>query len=153
MKPRLLAATALSLLALSAHAQQPGAGSTQITPASATPQTQSQPNLRTDSTPHTNLSPSTDSAPAPESLGVDATPIVDLGWDWSLPQDNNVPSVLKRIVTRKGVTTVVDVQTLPAITLPVTNPPDPPTVIIADIPEPPVVLKPAPPDPLTGIPQ
>jgi hypothetical protein len=140
MKPRLLAATALPLLALSAYAQQPtqsGIASTQLTSA--------------DSTPQTYLSPST--APAPETLGLDATPFLNLGWDWSLAQDNNQPSVLKRIVTHKGQTTVVDVQTLPAITRPVTNPPDPPTRILADIPRPPVVLKPTPPDPLTGIPQ
>jgi hypothetical protein len=157
MKPRLFAACILFLIALAACVQaqqaEPGADSTQLSPASAAPRTHVQPNLRTDSMPHTYEDPSTDSDPAPETLGVDAMPVVDLGWDWSLPQDSDQPSVLRRIVTRKGITSVVDVQTLPVVPLPVTNPPDPLSRIIADIPQPTVTLKPPPPDPLAGLPQ
>jgi hypothetical protein len=162
MKPlcRLFAASTLSLLAVSAYAQagvpaaEPGTGSTQVKPASAAPETSSQPNLRTDSMPHTNQDATTDSAPAPETLGMDATPIIDMGLDWSLPQTSTEPAVLKKIVTsKKGQVSVVEVQTLPVMPLPVINPPLPPVVTILDIPRPGVTLKPTPQDPLSGIPQ
>jgi hypothetical protein len=158
MKPllRLVAAATFSLLAVGAYAQtaEPGTSSTQVKPASAAPETSAQPNLRTDSMPHTNQDATTDSAPAPETLGMDATPVMDMGLDWSLPQTSTEPSVLKRIATsKKGQVSVVDVQTLPVVALPVTNPPLPPTVTILDIPRPPVTLMPPPQDPLAGIPQ
>lgn len=157
MKPicRLFAVSALLLLAVSAYAQtaEPGTASSQVKPASAAPQTSAQPNLRTDSMPHTNQDASADSGPAPETLGMDATPIIDMGLDWSLPQTSTQPSVLKKIETKKGQVSVVEVQTLPVVALPVTNPPLPPTVVIQDIPQPPVAMVPMPQDPLAGIPQ
>jgi hypothetical protein len=154
MKLRLFACIVL-LLALGAcvRAQQaePDAGTSQLSPAGGASQTHAQPDLRTNSSPQSYEDP--DSGPAPETLGVDAAPVVDLGWDWSLPQESDQPSILRRIVTRKGITSVIEVQTSPVTPLPVTNPPDPPSRVIADIPQPPVTLKPPPPDPLAGLPQ
>ena len=160
MKPLsdLLAALTLVLLSVSAYAQstqtaEPGTSRPQLAPASAAPQTHIEPNLRTDSTPHTNQDASTDSGPLPETLGMDATPLMDMGLDWSLPETSTQPTVLKRIATRKGVVSIVDVQTAPVMPLPVTNPPEPPSRSIAEIPQPPVAHMPTPQDPLTGIPQ
>ena len=151
----LLAMCALCLFSAGAHAQQaePGTSSTQLAPASAAPQTKAEPNLRTDSKPHTNEDASADSGPLPETLGIDATPIMDMGLDWSVPQDSNQPAVLKRIVTRKGQVSIEDVQTAPVVPLPVTNPPEPTSHILTDVPQPMHTLKPAPQDPLAGIPQ
>ncbi len=104
--------------------------------------------------PHTNQDASTDSGPAPETLGMDATPMMDMGLDWSLPQTSTEPAVLKRIVTsKKGQVSLVEVQTLPVVPLPVINPPLPPTVAIPNVPQPPVALMPTPQDPLSGIAQ
>lgn len=155
MLPGMLVLCALCLFADGVRAQQaePGTGSTQVAPASAAPQTQAQPDLRTDSKPHTNEDASADSGPLPETLGMDATPIMDMGLDWSLPQNSNQPAVLKRIVTRKGQVSVEHVQTAPVVARPVCNPPEPRSRILTDVPQPPSTLKPTPPDPLAGIPQ
>jgi hypothetical protein len=155
---RALALSSLCLLAagwLTATAQQPesGTGSSVVSPASAAPQNQPQPNLRTDSQPHTSLSIATDSGPAPETLGMDATPLMDIGLDWSLPQASDQPSVTREIVTHNGEVKVVEIATKPALPLPVTNPPDPPSHILEDVPQPPVKQMPTPQDPLAGIPQ
>jgi len=150
---RLFAALIVFLVAAGAHgrAQQagPSASSEQVSPASAAPSTETNPDLRTDSKPDTGHDFSTDSIPA---LGPDTTPPMDLGLDWSVPQDVNQPSVLKRIVTKNGQVSTVDVQTAAVFPQPVTNPPEPPIVRITDIPQPPVVMQ-QPQDPLAGIPQ
>jgi hypothetical protein len=78
---------------------------------------------------------------------------MDLGLDWSLPQDTTQPSILKRIETHKGKVTVVDVHTQPVIPRPVTNPPEPPVKEKLSIALPRVQMKPLPQNPLAGIPQ
>ena len=86
-------------------------------------------------------------------MGRDATPPMDIGLDWSLPETSTTPTVFHRIVTKKGITSVVDVPTAPVVPLPVTNPPEPPVQTFPPSPQPVVENKPLPPDPLTGIPQ
>ncbi|HEY0784598.1 MAG TPA: hypothetical protein VGD62_01930, partial [Acidobacteriaceae bacterium] len=84
--PGLIAASVLFLGLRAAGAQQaPVPPDSTLSPASAAPQTQPQPDLRTDSKPRTDLSPSTDSGPAPETLGMDATSFLDVGYDYATP--------------------------------------------------------------------
>jgi hypothetical protein len=153
---RLFAALAVILFAAGSYGRgqeaEPGASSAQVSPASAAPKTEAQPDLRTDSKPDTGQDFSTDSSPAADALGPDLTPVMDLGLDWSVPQDIHQPSVLKRIETKHGQVSIVDVQTAPVVPQPVTNPPEPPIVRIMDIPQPPVVMT-QPQDPLAGVPQ
>jgi hypothetical protein len=150
---RVILSFALAVSATLASAQTtqtPGPG---VSPASAAPQTEHQPNLRTDSEPRMSPAPPSDSGPAPETLGVDATPYVDLGPDWSKPARENETETLKRIVTHKGVTRVEEITTYGVTPSPVTNPPVPPTKQIDNIPLPPVKMMPKPPDPLAAVPQ
>ena len=134
----------------SAQQSEPGAANPPLSPASAAPQTHVDPNLRTDSKPRADLSESTDSGPVPETLGVDATPSMDLGPDWSVPSDENEVTTLKIITLHKG---VIEQKTYPAKVSAVTNPPEPPTVTILNLPQPPMRMMPLPPDPLAALPQ
>jgi hypothetical protein len=75
---------------------EPGTGNSQISPATQAPQTHPDPNLRVDSMPHTDQSPSTDSAlgeqegpgttvdqavTGVDNLGIEQTTLMDLGYD------------------------------------------------------------------------
>jgi hypothetical protein len=137
-----------------ARAQDVQQGGAPVKPANAAPATEQQPNMRTDAQPRVSMSARTDSAPAPESLGADATPYVDLGPDWSQPARDNMTEITKEIVTsKKGVLSVRDISTLGVQPLPVTDPPVEGVKTIMNIPDPPVKMLPTPLDPLSALPQ
>ncbi len=129
-----------------ARAQQaePGTGSTQVTPASASPQTSAEPNLRTDSKPHVDATPATDSGPKPETVGVGEPVPMDMGLDYSLLPDSSEQHGYTTIYSSKG---VKQIELAPPRVRPVTNPPDPPSRVLAAPPFPPVRHMPTPPSP------